>query len=249
MRICAKCGNQLNDEKFCTKCGAKAPDITGGANHINLSPNKRGKHRKALLIISLCLIVCAGAVAALAFSTNGNMLLGRWELVNDVSTPFDELELFSDNTYASDDSNYNGEYSVDGDRIIFEGILVSPISCTYKVDKNTLTITYEEDTWEFQRMEGTTAPSGNSARAKKKLQGRWELANDASAPFDELELFSNGEYSSDDSNYNGQYSVDGDRIKFEGILVSPVVCTFSISDNTLTLVYDEDDIWEFEKVE
>ena len=252
MTFCNQCGNPLNGEKFCTKCGAKAPDASSSANSIDSSQSKHKKHGKLIPIMVLCIVICAGVVGALAFGLNlnsGNNLLGQWELTNDTSAPFDELELFSDNTYASDDSNYNGQYSVDGDRIRFEGILVSPINCTYKADKNTLIITYEDDeVWEFHRVEGTSVPSGNNAREIKKLQGRWELTNDVSTPFDELELFSDGRYSSDDSNYNGRYSVDGNRIKFEGILVSPIVCSFDTDGEELTLIYKNRDEWKFGKL-
>lgn len=178
-----------------------------------------------------------------------NNILGQWELVNDVFAPFNELELFSDNTYASNDSNYNGEYSVNGDRIRFGGILVYPMDCTYKVDKNTLVITYDDDdVWEFRRAKGTYVPSGNNAKAIKKLQGCWELTNDVSTPFDKLELFSDGRYSSDDSNYSGRYSVDGNRIKFEGILVSPIVCSFETDGDELILSHKNKDTWQFRKL-
>lgn len=252
MTFCNQCGNPLNGEKFCTKCGAKAPDMPNETKSVGSSPSKHKRRGKLIPIVVLCVVICAGAAAALAFGFNlgsGNDLLGQWELATDVSAPFDELELFSDNTYASDDSNYNGQYSVDGERIRFEGILVSPIDCTYKVDKNTLVITYEDDdVWEFHRVEGTSVPSGNNAKAMKKLQGSWELTNDVSAPFDELEFFSDGKYSSDDSNYNGQYSVDENRIKFEGILVSPIVCSFETDGNELTLSYKNKDTWQFRKL-
>lgn len=252
MTFCNQCGNPLNGEKFCTKCGAKAPDASSSANPIDSSQSKHKKHGKLIPIMVLCIVICAGVVGALAFGLNlnsGNNLLGQWELTNDTSAPFDELELFSDNTYASDDANYNGQYSAEDGRIMFEGILVSPINCAYELGNNTLTITYEDDVWEFQRTPDTSAPSGSNEKAKKKLQGQWSFAGDVSVPFDELEFFNDGSYASDDANYNGRYSIDGDRIKFEGMLVSPIVCTFELDGDTLTLIYEEDEIWEFHKNE
>lgn len=251
MTFCTQCGNPLNGDKFCTKCGAKVTDMPNDAHTVSSVPTKQKRHGKLIPIAVLSFIICAGAAAVvIGFNLNSdNELLGQWELAADVSAPFDELELFSDNTYASDDSNYNGQYSVDGERIRFEGILVSPIDCTYTVDKNTLVITYDDDdVWEFHRVEGTSVPSGNNAKAMKRLQGRWELANDVSTPFEELELFSDGRYSSDDSNYNGRYSVDGNRIKFEGILVSPIVCSFETDGDELTLSYKDKDAWQFRKL-
>lgn len=252
MAFCTQCGNPLNGEKFCTKCGAKVLDVSQNKNLVGSSLIKNKNHGKLISVVVLCVVICTGVAAVLAFGFSlkpGNNLLGQWELANDVSAPFDELELFSDNTYISDDSNYNGEYSVDGDRIRFDGILVSPIDCTYKVDKNTLVITYDDDdVWEFRRAEGTAVPSGNNAKAIKKLQGSWELTNDVSAPFDKIELFSDGRYSSDDSNYNGRYSVDGNRIKFDGILVSPIACSFEIEGDELFLSYKNKDMWKFKKL-
>ena len=251
MAFCNQCGNPLDGKKFCTKCGAKAPDISNNSTLVDSMPSNRKPHGKFIPMLIIFAVICVGGAIALALGMNlksGNALLGQWELATNVSAPFDELELFSDNTYASDDSNYNGQYSVDGKRIRFDGMLVSPIDCTYKADKNTLTIMYgDDDVWEFHRVAGTSAPSGNNKKAIKKLQGRWTLTNNVSTPFDELELFSDGKYSSDDSNYSGRYSVDGNRIKFEGVLVSPVVCSFEIKNDKLTLIYKNDESWEFQK--
>lgn len=255
MSYCTNCGHYAGEQKFCTKCGNKIVGDQGtDATHINrvIKRQKRPFNiGKIMLIIIGCIVIGAGVVCASSFFGNignpSNDLLGRWEKVNDVSGCFDELEFFSDNTYDSDDSNYFGDYSIDGDRIRLEGVLVSPMNCTFTVKKDSLIIVREDKIWEFERVAGTVKPSGNNKKTIKQLQGQWELTSDIHAPFDELEFFSDGKYSSDDSNYNGRYSVDGDRIKFEGILVSPVVCSFELKGEKLILKYDDDDTWEFQK--
>lgn len=98
-----------------------------------------------MISIMLLLSACGNA---------SSRLVGRWERQNtvEISAPFDELEFFSDNTYSSDDSNYNGNYSIDGNRIKFSGILVEPITCSFDVFRKKLTLTYENETWEFTKM-------------------------------------------------------------------------------------------------
>lgn len=259
MGYCTKCGNQINGEKFCTKCGNQiVENQASDAAHINRTIKKQKRPLnvgKIMLIAIVCIVIGAGAVGAFSFFGNigssGNDILGRWEGVDeDPRRPFEQLEFFSDNTYYSDDSNYFGSYSIDDDRIRLEGVLVYPLDCTFTVKKDLLTVQSDDwnSTWEFKRVAKTTKSSGSNKRAIKKLQGKWKLVNDdVHAPFDELEFFSDGKYSSDDSNYNGRYSVDGERIKFEGILVSPVVCSFELKGDKLILTYDDDDTWEFQK--
>lgn len=108
--------------------------------------------RKALTLAIL--IVTISTIFLLTACGNGSSkIIGQWERENTekVSAPFDDLEFFSDNTYSSDDSNYNGNYSVDGSRIKFSGILVEPITCSFDVSGKKLTLTYEDETWEFTK--------------------------------------------------------------------------------------------------
>ena len=42
--------------------------------------------------------------------------------------------------------------------------------------------------------------------------------------------------------------MDGNRIKFEGILVSPIVCSFDTDGEELTLIYKNRDEWKFGKL-
>ena len=110
------------------------------------------KRKTTMLVV---FIVIISTVFIFTACENGSSkLVGRWILQNaeDISTPFDELEFFSDSTYSSDDSNYNGKYSVDGNRIKFDGILVEPITCSFSLSGKTLTLTYEDETWEFNKV-------------------------------------------------------------------------------------------------
>ena len=47
---------------------------------------------------------------------------------------FSNVEFFKDGTYESDDANYDGSYSIEGDRIKFSGVLVEPVTLSYKID-------------------------------------------------------------------------------------------------------------------
>lgn len=73
-------------------------------------------------------------------------IIGSWDRTVGEETwavPFSEIEFFSDGTYASDSANYNGNYSITGDRIMLSGILVTPLTFTFEVSKDTLSL-YEE---------------------------------------------------------------------------------------------------------
>lgn len=76
---------------------------------------------------------------------------------------------------------------------------------------------------------------GSSA---SKLVGQWESDR---GQISELEFFSDGTYTSDDPNHSGNYSVDGDRIRLQGILMSDLTYTFEINGNTLTFYKNSDD--------
>lgn len=65
-----------------------------------------------------------------------------------------------------------------------------------------------------------------------------------------LEFFSDGTYTSNRSNYSGGYSIDGDRIKLDGVLAEPLTFTFDLDDNTLTFYYDDGEVmYEYQRVE
>lgn len=80
------------------------------------------------------------------------------------------------------------------------------------------------------------------------IVGHWERINDASS-FSEMEFFSDGTYTSSHSNYNGSYSIDGDRLRLGGILVSDRTFTFELSGDNLKLYDDGELKYEFERVD
>ena len=69
---------------------------------------------------------------------------------------FSNLEFFKDGTYESDDANYDGSYSIEGDRIKFSGVLVEPVTLSYKIDGDKLffyrSSTSGEPTATFERV-------------------------------------------------------------------------------------------------
>ncbi len=67
------------------------------------------------------------------------------------------------------------------------------------------------------------------------LVGRWEDKN--SGKF--LEFFNDGNYTSDQTNYSGSYSVEGNRVRLSGILMPDKVYTFDISGDELTTYYED----------
>ena len=79
---------------------------------------------------------------------------------------------------------------------------------------------------------------------ESKIVGCWRYVNDGSGRPDitYLEFFSDGTYVSNGTNYDGKYSIDGNRIKLEGVLVKPKVYLFEIKGDVLTLYnYDGDE--------
>lgn len=72
------------------------------------------------------------------------------------------------------------------------------------------------------------------------IVGHWSQTEGSG--FSYLEFFSDGTYTSDYDNYQGSYSIDGDRLKLTGILVEAKTYTFEIKDDTLSLyTSDESD--------
>ena len=79
--------------------------------------------------------------------------------------------------------------------------------------------------------------SGCNNNTPKKLSGRY--VREGSASFSYIEFFSDGKYTSSHPNYEGNYSIDGNRIRLEGILVDSKIYYFRTSGDTLELSYDE----------
>ena len=78
------------------------------------------------------------------------------------------------------------------------------------------------------------------------IVGRWQseegyIRGDY-GPLDDLEFFEDMTYTSDDSNYSGNYSISGDRLKLQGILASTRTYTFQVKGDTLTFYNDEGEL-------
>ncbi|MBR5565305.1 MAG: hypothetical protein IKW08_03965 [Roseburia sp.] len=81
---------------------------------------------------------------------------------------------------------------------------------------------------------------------KGKIAGRWEKIEGSG--LSTLEFFSNGTYTSDSPNYSGSYSIDGNRIRLEGILVETKVYTFEVDGNSLSLENDSGTLGVYKKI-
>lgn len=72
-----------------------------------------------------------------------------------------------------------------------------------------------------------------------KLAGKWIAENGGT--FSGIEFFSDGTYSSSESNYSGGYSTDGNRIRLNGILMPDITFTFKVKGDKLTFTDDHGD--------
>ncbi len=88
--------------------------------------------------ILMYVISCIALILALCSCSAQKRLVGKWEVVEGDFFS-DSIEFFSDGTYITEIGNFNGDYSVDGNRIKFGGILYSKVG-TFKVSGNKLVI-------------------------------------------------------------------------------------------------------------
>lgn len=72
----------------------------------------------------------------------------------------------------------------------------------------------------------------------KSLSGRYEKVD--GGEFSYIEFFSDGKYTSSHPNYEGNYSIDGNRIRLEGVLVDSRIYYFRVNGDTLEFSYSED---------
>ena len=82
----------------------------------------------------------------------------------------------------------------------------------------------------------------------KKIVGQWVTVG--GTYFKRIEFFSDGTYSSNKSNYKGNYSIEKNRIKLEGYLMDDKIYNFEIDGDKLIL-YKGDSIEkgdEYERV-
>lgn len=77
--------------------------------------------------------------------------------------------------------------------------------------------------------------------SEEKLYGQWEWT-EGRTEFSSLEFFDDGTYTSSSPNLKGNFSITGNRIKFEGYLVNDVVETFEVVDDELHFLYDSGEV-------
>ena len=99
---------------------------------------KGGLEMKKLVSLFLIVIIC---ISLSACATPEEKLVGRWERVSENRNVFASyLEFFSDGTYTSSSANHQGSFSISGNRIMFQGILVASKTFTYEIKGNKLTL-------------------------------------------------------------------------------------------------------------
>ena len=76
---------------------------------------------------------------------------------------------------------------------------------------------------------------------QEELVGYWEKV-DGTHAFKNIEFFNDGTYVTNRSNYEGDYSISNDRIKFEGVLVDSKTYTYKVDDDTLTFYNTSDEV-------
>jgi len=94
--------------------------------------------RKTLKGIFAFALVVALLITLAACGSDSSKIVGRWEKTE--GRGFSYLEFFSDGTYTSDKANYEGRYSIDGNRLKLSGILVEAMTCTFKIKGDTLSL-------------------------------------------------------------------------------------------------------------
>lgn len=70
--------------------------------------------------------------------------------------------------------------------------------------------------------------------------GRWEADN---SYIHKLEFFSDGTYKSSDANYYGSYSAESGRLRLGGVLMPDKTYKYDIKGKTLTLYFDNGDVF------
>ena len=88
--------------------------------------------RLALLMV----IILAVSLVLPACKSTEDMIVGYWE--NTEGGQFRYLEFFSDGSYTSSHVNYEGSYSIEGNRLKLTGILVESKTYSFEIKGNTL---------------------------------------------------------------------------------------------------------------
>lgn len=101
--------------------------------------------KKNILKITSMILVLACLMALLTACGGGNPTSLSGQYVSEGNTSFSYIEFFSDGKYTSSHPNYEGDYSIDGNRIRLEGILVDSKIYYFKASGDTLELSYDED--------------------------------------------------------------------------------------------------------
>lgn len=94
---------------------------------------KRFRKPAAILVLTVALVA-----TLVGCSSSTSKIVGRWTKTE--GRGFSYLEFFSDGTYTSDHVNYEGNYSIDGDRLKLSGILVEAKTYTFEIKGDTLSL-------------------------------------------------------------------------------------------------------------
>lgn len=94
--------------------------------------------KKSPKIIIALTLVAALLITLAACGSGSSKIVGRWTKTE--GSGFSYLEFFSDGTYTSNKVNYEGNYSIDGDRLKLSGILVEAKTYTFKIKGDTLSL-------------------------------------------------------------------------------------------------------------
>lgn len=112
-----------------------------------MKKKKSMKRLAALILVVMLILASAGC------GSGNASIVGQWNVTE--GNKFRYLEFFSDGTYTSSHSNYHGDYSIDGDRLMLSGVLVEPRTYTFKIQSDTLSLYYnsesESPTMVFER--------------------------------------------------------------------------------------------------
>lgn len=110
--------------------------------------NKALRVTAVAVILTICITVFA------ACGNPADKLVGRWSKTSG-GTSINYLEFFSDKTYKSDYSNYNGSYSIDGNRIRLSGVLVEDMTMNFEVNGDNLIFYSDNGNNEIMKFERT----------------------------------------------------------------------------------------------
>ena len=84
--------------------------------------------RRMSLLMAVILLICAALPGC---KSTEDMIVGYWDNVEGGS--FSYLEFFSDGTYTSSHINYEGLYSIEGNRLKLSGILVESKTFSFEI--------------------------------------------------------------------------------------------------------------------